>query len=285
MTRRIDSHQHFWRLARGDYGWLTPDLGPIHRDFGPADLRPLLARHGIGSTILVQAAPTLAETRFLLEVAAAAPEVAGVVGWAPLAAPDAVAQVTALAAEPLLVGLRPMLHDLDDPDWILGEAPPPALQAMARLGLVFDALVRPVHLSRILTLADRYPDLSIVVDHAAKPDLRSAWDACWAADMAALAARPSVCCKLSGLLTEAPAGADGSLLAPVFQHLLGCFGPDRLLWGSDWPVLTLAAPYDRWATLTAELLAPLPAEARDAILGGTAERIYLNHRGRRLPPC
>jgi L-fuconolactonase len=282
--RRIDAHQHFWRLARGDYGWLTPALEPIHRDFGPAELRPLLLRHDIAASILVQAAPTVAETRFLLDLAANMPQVAGVVGWAPLAAPDAVTQIAALAGDPLLVGLRPMLHDLDDPDWILGEALPPALRAMVRHGLVFDALVRPVHLSRILVLADRYPDLPIIIDHAGKPDLRHDWNVRWAADIAALATRPSVCCKISGLLTEAPPDADAKVLAPVLGHLLQEFGPDRLLWGSDWPVLALAASYDHWVALTEALLRPLPEAARTAILGGTAERIYLNRRGR-LPPC
>lgn len=285
MTARIDAHQHYWRTARGDYGWLTPALAPIHRDFGPADLQPLLLRHRIDATILVQAAPTVAETRFLLDLAAATPSVAGVVGWAPLAAPDAVAQVAALAADPLLVGLRPMLHDLDDPDWVLGDALPPALQAMARHGLVFDALVRPQHLSRVLVLADRCPELRIVIDHAGKPDLRAAWNERWAADMAALAARPLVCCKLSGLLTEAAPGADVAVVAPVFTQLLRIFGAERLLWGSDWPVLNLAADYDRWVAVTETLLQPLRAAEREAILGGAAARIYLERRGRRLAEC
>jgi len=281
MSQRIDAHQHFWRLDRGDYGWLTPALGPIHRDFGPADLEPMLRQHEIGGTILVQAAPTVAETHYMLELAASTPSVMGVVGWAPLAAPDAVAQVTALAADPLLVGLRPMLHDLDDPDWVLGEALPPALRAMERLGLVFDALVRPPHLSRILVLADRHPGLPIVIDHAGKPDLTQGWNAAWAADMAALARRPSVTCKLSGLLTEAPPGADAALLRPVVRHLLECFGPTRILWGSDWPVLTLAASYDRWVALTDELLMELSSLERAAVLGGNAARLHLSRRGRR----
>lgn len=285
MNRRIDAHQHFWRVERGDYGWLTPDLAPIHRDFGPDDLRPLLARNGIAATILVQAAPTTAETRYLLDIANATPEVAGVVGWAPLAAPDAVSQITALAADPLLVGLRPMLHDIDDADWILGDALPQAIRAMIRQGLVFDALVRPRHLSRILVLADRWPDLPIIIDHAAKPDLRGGWDPTWAADIAALAARPSIWCKISGLLTEAPPSAEAGDLWPVVEHILRCFGDDRLIWGSDWPVLNLASDYDHWVAMTAQFLASRSADGRAAVLGGNAAKLYLTRRGRTIASC
>ncbi|MDB5370454.1 MAG: amidohydrolase [Roseomonas sp.] len=278
MTRRIDAHQHFWRLSRCDYGWLTPELGLIHRDFGQEDLAPLLARHGIGATILVQAAPSVEETRFLLELAERAPFVAGVVGWVALDGPEAARQIDTLAAEPLLVGLRPMLHDLPDDDWVLRPGLHGALEAMQRHRLVFDALVRPRHLSRLLALADRYPDLSIVIDHAAKPDIRAGWCPRWAADMEAMAWRPQVSCKLSGLLTEAGEGADTGALRPWVEHLAASFGPHRLMWGSDWPVLLMAGTYDGWFGMSETLLDPA---AREAVFGGTADRIYLSHRGRR----
>jgi L-fuconolactonase len=139
----IDAHQHFWRLARGDYGWLTPDQAPIYGDYGPAELAPFLTEAGIARTILVQAAPTEAETDNLLDLAAATPFVAGVVGWVDLEAPDATARVRDAADRPKLVGLRPMIHDIEDDEWMVRPSLAPALVAMAEVGLVFDALVRP----------------------------------------------------------------------------------------------------------------------------------------------
>ncbi len=168
----IDAHQHFWRIARGDYGWLTPALAAIYRDFGPADLAPILARHGIDATILVQAAPTVAETRFLLDLAGETPFVAGVVGWAPFAAADAADRIARLAEEPKLVGLRPMVQDEADDDWLIRPALGPAFDAMIAHGLVFDALVLPRHLPRLLRVLERHPDLVVVVDHGAKPRIR-----------------------------------------------------------------------------------------------------------------
>lgn len=278
---RIDAHQHVWRLARGDYGWLTPALAPLYRDFAPADLAPLLARHRIARTVLVQAAPTVAETRFLLEVAATTPFVAGVVGWADFAAADAPDVITALAADPLLVGLRPMVQDIADDDWLLRADLTPAFAALGAHGLVFDALVLPRHLSRLLVLLDRHPALPVVVDHGAKPFISDGRLDPWRADMAAVAARPNTVCKLSGLVTEAGAGWTAEALRPYVDHLLSTFGPQRLLWGSDWPVVNLAGGYDRWHAATEALLAGLGEADRAAILGGNAARIYLATRGRR----
>ena len=156
---RIDAHHHLWEIARGDYGWLTPDLAPIHRDFTMSDLAPILARHGIQATILVQAAPTEAETRYLLALAARHPVVAGVVGWADFAAADAPDAIARLAADPRLVGLRPMVQDILDDDWLLRPDLVPAFEAMVRHDLVFDALVLPRHLPRLLAVARRHPDL------------------------------------------------------------------------------------------------------------------------------
>jgi L-fuconolactonase len=278
---RIDAHQHFWRLARGDYGWLTPELAAIYRDFQPGDLQPLLEAQGIDGTILVQAAPTVAETRYMLAVARETPWVRGVVGWAPLDAEEAGSTVAELAQDPLLVGLRPMLHDLADDRWILRPEVAVGLAAMEQHGLVLDALVRPQHLPHIRQLLARHPRLPVVIDHAAKPVFRPGGFDGWAGDMAAIARASQACCKLSGLLTEAGPGAGADALRPCVEHLLSVFGPSRLLWGSDWPVLTLAAPYARWWEVTEQLLAPLHEDERTAILGGNAQRIYLSSRGRR----
>jgi L-fuconolactonase len=270
---RIDAHQHYWRVDRGDYGWLTPDKGVIYRDFGPADLAPFLKRHEIAKTIVVQAAPTEAETRFLLDIARDDDSVAGVVGWADFETP---ARIGELAKDKLLVGLRPMVQDLADDDWLAAPKLAPAFKALEANGLVFDALVLPRHLPRLLVVAERHPGLSIVVDHGAKPFIKDKRLDPWRADMAALAARPNIVCKLSGLVTEAAAEWIPGDLAPYVLHLIDVFGPDRLLWGSDWPVVDLAGGYDRWFAAAQSF-----AGAHDAIFGANAARIYLDKRGRR----
>jgi len=277
---RIDAHQHFWRLKRGDYGWLTPDLAAIYRDFGPSDLKPLMEAQGIGGTILVQAAPTLAETRYMLGLARETPWVRGVVGWAPLDAEEVGSVVGELAKDKLLVGLRPMLHDLADDRWVLRPDVAVGLTAMQENGLVLDALVRPQHLPHILRLLERHPDLKVVIDHAAKPAIRQGGFQGWADDMAAIADASQAHCKVSGLLTEAEPGAGAEALRPYVEHLLAVFGPSRLLWGSDWPVLTLAAPYAAWWAMTEELLSSLNEAERAAILGGNAQSLYLSNCGR-----
>jgi L-fucono-1,5-lactonase len=276
----IDAHQHFWRIDRGDYGWLTPGLGAIYRDFLPAHLAPIVARRCIDATILVQAAPTVAESRFLLDLAAATPLVVGVVGWVPFAALDAPNQIASLAQHPLLVGLRPMVQDEPDDDWLLRPALRAAFDTLIAHRLVFDALVLPRHLTRLARLLDRHPDLVVVVDHGAKPRIREGEIDAWRADMSIIAAHPNVACKLSGLLTEAPDDAGLAVLQPYIDALLELFGPRRLLWGSDWPVVELAGGYDRWHAMAHQALRSLNAVERGAVFGGNAVRVYLD-AGRR----
>ncbi|MGA1315563.1 MAG: amidohydrolase family protein [Rubrivivax sp.] len=275
-TGAIDAHFHCWQLARGDYGWLTPDLGDIHRDVAVDDWTAESRRCGVVAGVLVQAAPTDAETAFLLAQAQAHERVLGVVGWTDLSAGDAPGRIEALARQPGLVGLRPMLQDLPDPDWILRPEVAAALDAMAACGLAFDALVKPVHLPRIRRLMDRHPDLRVVIDHGAKPDIASgAWQP-WADEMDALARETSVRCKLSGLLTECGAHPAPTAARRWARHLVHAFGFDRLLWGSDWPVLELAARYDTWWQETLDLLdaaGATPAQ-RAAVLGGNARAFY-----------
>lgn len=278
---RIDSHQHFWTVGRGDYGWLSADLAPLYRDYGPDDLAPMLKRHGIDRTILVQAAPTVAETEFMLGIAQETRFVAGVVGWADFESSDAADSIALVARNPLLVGLRPMVQDIPDDDWLVRPDLAPAFRALVEHALVFDALVLPRHLSRLLVVADRHPDLSIVIDHGAKPAIRERRLDPWRSDMLALAARRNVVCKLSGLVTEAGADWAAEDLAPYLDHLLAAFGPERLLWGSDWPVVNLAGGYGAWREAALGALAPLTEPQRAAILGGNAERLYLSRRGRR----
>ena len=278
---KIDAHQHFWQLARGDYGWLAPGLAPIYRDFMPADLAPILARHRIARTILVQAAPTVAETEFMLAVAARTPFVAGVVGWVDFTAPDAPRDIERLAADPLLVGLRPMVHDFADANWLLRSDLAPAVDAMITHGLVFDALVRPAHLPRLEQFIARHPALSVVVDHGAKPEIGQHSFEPWLVDLAAVAQYGGVRCKLSGLVTEAAAGWREADVRPYIDHLLGLFGADRLVWGSDWPVVDLAGGYDAWRGLTSSALTALGPSQKAAVLGGNAAELYLSSgRGR-----
>jgi len=280
---RIDAHHHLWTLARGDYGWLTPALQPIYRDFTLADLAPHLAAGRIEGTILVQAAATEAETMFLLEIAAGTEIVRGVVGWIDFDAADAEARVEAMAARDLLVGLRPMVQDIPDDDWLLRPALAPLLTAMARQRLVFDALVLPRHLLRLLPVVDRHPDLQFVLDHFGKPALSTGEIGVWRRDIALLAERDNVVCKLSGLVTEAKPDWSLADLSGAVDHVLSCFGPQRMLWGSDWPVVDLAGGYGKWLGAAESLLADLSPDERAGIFGGTAARIYLSQRGR--PIC
>jgi L-fuconolactonase len=270
----VDAHQHFWRLADRNGAWPPLDLAAIYRDFFPADLAPLLARHGVAKTVLVQSMPNEDDTRFMLGLARAHPFIGAVVGWADLKAPDAPARIAALAADPLLKGLRPMLQDLDDDDWIADPALAPAVLAMLRHGLGFDALVLPRHLPALHAFAARHPDLPIVIDHGAKPPIAEGRLEPWRGDIARLAALPNVHCKLSGLVTEAGGDWDVDRLRPYVGHLLDCFGPGRLIWGSDWPVLDLAADYARWLAACASLLEGLPDADRRAVFGLNARRFY-----------
>ncbi len=270
----VDAHFHCWQLARADYGWLTPALAPIYRDVAIADWRAQAAPCGVQAGVLVQAAPTEAETEFLLVQAGHNAAVLGVVGWVDLLATDAPERIARLAARPKLRALRPMLHDLPDPEWILQPALAPALRAMVENGLAFDALVRPVHLGPLLQLCLRHPDLHVVVDHAAKPDIAAAEWQPWADAMARIADQSQAVCKLSGLLTEAGAAPAPQAARRWAQHVLACFGAERVMWGSDWPVLELAATYATWWGETQAMLAGLGAVERAAVLGGTARRIY-----------
>ena len=270
----VDAHFHCWQLARGDYGWLTPALAPIYRDVAIADWRAESAPCGVQGGVLVQAAPTDAETEFLLAQAEREPAVLGVVGWADLLAADAPLRIARLAARPKLKALRPMLHDLPDAQWILQPALEPALRAMVEHGLAFDALVRPAHLESLRQLCERHPDLRIVIDHAAKPDIAAAAWQPWADDMARIADETQAVCKLSGLLTEAGEVPAPQATRPWARHVLAAFGAERVMWGSDWPVLELASTYRAWWAVTEAVLAGMRPGARAAVLGGTAARTY-----------
>jgi len=270
---RVDSHMHVWKLSRGDYGWLTPDLAPIYRDFTIDDARPFLEQAGIDYAILVQAAPTLEETLYLLSIAEREPKIKGVVGWIDMLAPRAADELEHLASNRLLKGIRPMLQDIPEDDWMLRPELSPVYRAIVDLGLRFDALVVPRHLPNLLRLIDRHPDLKIVIDHGAKPPIGESLDI-WRKDLERVAKIPHVHCKLSGLVTECRGQVSQSALQPVVNALLHLFGPSRLMFGSDWPVCTLHSTYGQWWQWARELTGHMTQAEKDAVFGATAHRFY-----------
>jgi L-fuconolactonase len=278
---RVDAHQHFWKLARGDYDWMTPDLASIHHDFMPDDLAPHLNRSGVDRTVVVQAATTDAETAFLLDLAQRTPFIAGVVGWTDLESGGAVQRIESLAANRRLFGLRPMLQDLADDEWLLRKSVAPAIAAMTAAKLRLDALVKPRHLPTLLRFLQRHPDLDVVIDHGAKPPIAATAIDEWAAQMRKIGRSTNAFCKLSGLATEAGAGWTAETLQPYVDVLLDAFGPRRLMWGSDWPVLHLAfdpsmqtTAYSSWHTTAARLVDRLSQDERARIFGETAAAFY-----------
>jgi L-fuconolactonase len=250
-------------------------MAPLYRDFSLADLAPMRERSGVVATVLVQAAPTVAETQYLLDIASRSEGVVrGVVGWVDCASTDAIPTLTRLARNPLFKAVRPMLQDLPDPTWILRADVGRTLAALPRLGLRFEALVKPAQLPSLLLLFDRCPELPVVIDHGAKPDIaRGGWEP-WASHMRAAAANPRARCKVSGLVTEAGPGWTIDHLRRYVDHLVECFGAQRLMWGSDWPVLNLAATYPAWFAATVALTRNWAAADRTALMGGTARRFY-----------
>ena len=257
----VDAHQHFWDPAVAEYPWLTDEVAPLRRRFGPEDLEPLLSAHGVRGSVVVQARGSLDETRMLLELAAETPFVLGVVGWIDLT--RAVGDVPAG-----LAGVRHQVHDEPDPHWLLRDEVQRGLAAVGEAGLAFDLLVRARELPSAIETARRQPEVRFVLDHVAKPPLRSGDLAAWADGVAALAELPNVTCKLSGLFTEAEPGTD---LAPTVEQALRWFGPERCMFGSDWPVCLLATDYGAALEAVREAV---PERDRETVLAGTAIRTY-----------
>ncbi len=275
----IDAHHHLWKLARADYGWIgdgrNPAVAPIERDYLVQDYRSLAAANDVTGSIAVQAAQTVDETRWLLEQARASGGlIKGVVGWIDMAAADAPNVLRDLARDPLLRSIRPMLQEIADVEWVLQPKLLPALRAIMELDLSFDLLVRPPHLKAALTLLTRHPDLRAIVDHAGKPDIANGMWQPWADDIDRIARETSAYCKLSGLVTEARPGWKPGDLRRYADHLLDCFGAERLVWGSDWPVMLLNADYPRWLAAAKQFIASQSAADQMAIMNDNAIRFY-----------
>jgi L-fuconolactonase len=271
---KIDAHQHYWNPARGDYDWMPADNAVLTRVYTPADLAPHLAAHGIDRTVLVQAAASVCETEYLLGIADATPSVAGVVGWVDFEKPDDRAQLERLAKHPRFCGVRPMIQDIPDVDWMLRDDVQWGYQVLVDLDLTFDALGFPRHLANFHTLVTRYPGMRVVIDHCMKPQIRDRAFDDWAPGMTRLAKDTKAYVKFSGLVTEAADGWTVEDLKPYANHVLEVFGPTRVMWGSDWPVCQLQASYDRWREVAEVLTDPLTPAEKARVFGGTAAEFY-----------
>jgi L-fuconolactonase len=274
----VDAHHHFWDPARASYPWMTGRYSALRRRYGPEHLAPVLAASGVDATVVVQARHDLDETRELLAIAAQSDSVAGVVGWVDLTDPtvgDVLSSVMAGAEGDKLVGIRHQVHDEADAEWLLRRDVFRGLRAVADAGLAYDLLVRDRELPAALEVARRLPALTLVVDHLAKPPIAAGELEPWALLLSRFARLENVVCKLSGMVTEANWN-DWRLddLLPYIRLALEVFGPDRLLFGSDWPVCLLAASYDQVVATALAILQTLTGDELRSVLGGTAVRTY-----------
>jgi len=276
MAPVVDAHQHFWDVDALEYAWLTPDAGPIHRTFAYEELEPQLDECGVDVTVLVQAEGSFADTDSMLAQSDRHPRLIAVVGWVPLLDPAATADaLERYGADRRYVGVRHQVHDEPDPDWILRPAVLESLGLVAARGLTWDQIATiPRHLEHVPPLAEKHPGLRIVIDHLAKPPIAAGGWEPWAGLLARAAEYPNVYAKISGLDTAAAPGWAAGDLRRYVDHGLEVFGPQRLMWGSDWPVSVLAGGYRRAWDATQELLAPLDEADRAAVLGGTATTFY-----------
>lgn len=272
---RIDAHHHFWQLGRFDYNFLSPEQKVLWRDFLPNDLAPLLHAAGIDRSVLVQTIASVDETKWFLELAGQHEFLAGVVGWVDLTDGRLEHVLDEIAQHPKLVGIRHNVHDEKDHAWLSRTEVRRGLAVLAARGLPFDLLIRPRHLAECVKLVTELPQLHVVVDHLAKPRIADRGWEDWATGMAQLARFPQVYCKLSGMITEAKHALwQAADLAPYVEHVLHCFGPQRSMFGSDWPVCLLAGDYARMRDALRVIVQHLGGAELAAIWGETAAQFY-----------
>jgi len=271
----IDSHQHFWQLGRFDYPWMSSDLGILYRDYLPGDLAPILQHNRITKTVLVQASNSVAESRWLLELANTKSFIAGVVGWVDLASPDLYTQLDELCADKKFKGVRHLVESEPSDDWLVQPAVLSGLQQLSARGLSYDLLVHTRHLKHVPQVVETCPDLVFVIDHLAKPPIARNEIEEWSAALKPLARYSNIYVKLSGLVTEANwTSWRTDDLRPYVDVALESFGPDRMMFGSDYPVCLLAASYDRVLDSFQEILKSLSDADRDKIFSQNAEEFY-----------
>jgi L-fuconolactonase len=274
----IDAHHHVWDLDVRDQDWISgPEMAAIRRSFSVDDLRPTAQLAGVTATIVVQTVTVAAETPELLALAAADPLVAGVVGWTDLTSAgigDELGRLQSGCGGSFLVGIRHQVQSEPDPDWLRRPDVIRGLRAVAAAGLCYDLVVRSHQIAAASYAAAAVPGLTFVLDHAGKPPIASGAVAAWAAEIRALAAQPNTVCKLSGLVTEAVPGAPPAAFAPYADAALTAFGPDRVMFGSDWPVCLLASDYAGVVALAQWLTSGLSDAERTAVFALTAARVY-----------
>ncbi len=275
---KVDTHQHFWNLDEVAYPWLIPEYGPIYRNFAPEELAPQLAACGVDKTVIVQAMDSYADTDSMLKIAAEHDWVAAVVGWIPLHDPaEAARKLDEYQQNPYFVGMRHLIHEESNGNWVVQKQVIESLGMLAERGLTFDVVaVFPGHLKHVPTLAEQVPDLKMVIDHLAKPPLDEADRADWRDQMAAAAQSPNVYAKISGLNTATSDFENWTYedIKPSIDYCIEQFGAERLMFGSDWPVAVLAGDYAKVWDETSKAIADLSEAERDAILGGTANSFY-----------
>ena len=280
MTKHlvVDSHQHFWDPTRAEYPWMTDELAAIRRPIGPEDLRPILRESGVDRTVVVQTRSDLAENQEFLAIAAATDFVAGVVGWIDLterAVGDKLAEIQEGANGEWLVGIRHQVHDEEDPDWVARDDVVRGIGEVGKAGLAYDLLPRERELPACLKAVDAHPEIRFVVDHIAKPRMAEGVFEPWAARLKEIAERPNVWCKLSGMVTEADwAKWTPDDLRPYVEFVMECFGEDRVMFGSDWPVCLLAADYASVKGALESLLGLNGSAAESRVFGANATAFY-----------
>jgi len=272
---KIDAHQHFWKYTSAEYGWINDKMPVLKRDFLPQDLMPLLAAEGFAGSIAVQARQDLAETRWLLELAGQNESLKGVVGWVDLCSPNLPAQLKAFAAHPQFVGVRHVLQDEPDDDFMLRPEFRRGITQLAKYGLTYDLLLYPRHLPIAVKLVQEFPKQQFVLDHIAKPRIADGVIEPWGRDLRALARFDNVCCKLSGMATEARWEQwKPDDFRPYLDVVFEAFGPARLMIGSDWPVCTLSATYAETFAIVTDYIKHLRSSDQDAVLGGNCASFY-----------
>ena len=272
---RIDSHHHFWTYSAAEYGWITEEMVELQRDFGPSDLKAEISAVDISAVISVQARQSLEETRALLDIANRNDFVRGVVGWVPFTAANVADTIEQFASSPKLRGVRHILHDEPDANYMLRDDFNRGVAALKQFGLVYDILIFERHLPQTIEFVDRHPNQVFVLDHIGKPRIRAAEISPWAERLEELARRPNVYCKLSGLATEADHRSwTAEQLGTYVNIVLEAFGPKRLMFGSDWPVCLLAVGYRDWVCFVEREIEKLSDAEQERIWSGTAIEAY-----------